>query len=702
MENPIRLAVIDPNMGNLRSVVKAFEHLGAHVNLATRPETVENADALIFPGQGAITHAMKTLKQAGFDVFIRSWIAEDRPFFGICLGLQALFTHSEEGSTPGLDIFPGEVLRFRLPSQYKIPHMGWNTVRFQGSSPPLAQELSHEGEQFYFVHSYYVKPQDPHLVWCETVYGHPFVSGIRRGNCFATQFHPEKSQAKGLQLYKNFLQSIPRRQPVETISDKADTESVAILNDEPPEPVADREPSDPITMESRPIISTETSPPSSQETTNPDNQPVKSAVIRIEDTEYPFPIITGTEGENAIDISTLRSRTDRCITYDEGYGNTGSCQSSITFIDGEKGILRHRGYPIEELAEHSLFLETTHLIIYGELPDSDHLKGFIQRIRSNAAIHESMRHLFEGFPSGSHPMAILAALLNSLGCYYPQLATNNRARDLENFSEAAEVLIAKVHTIAAMAYRMKKGLPIQYPRSNIGYAKNFLHMMFSNPYEDYEPHAAEAEALDLIFLLHADHEQNCSTSTVRMVASGGANLFASVSAGVSALWGPLHGGANMAVIKMLHHILESGDDGSAFLERVKAGEQRLMGFGHRVYKNYDPRARILSNACRKVLESLKRDDPLLDIARRLEAIALKDPYCIERKLYPNVDFYSGIILQAIGLPLEMFTVIFAIGRLPGWIAHWKEIAENPKSRIHRPRQIYIGPTERPYVPVNER
>ena len=676
MESPIRLAVINPGTGNLHSVVKAFEHLGAEAYLANEPGAVNDADGLIFPGQGTIAQAMQALQQTGFDSFIKSWIAEDRPYFGICLGLQALFTHSEEGgATIGLNIFPGEVLRFRLPSQYKVPHMGWNTVRFQGNPPPLTQNLSQKEDAFYFVHSYYVKPKDPHLTWCETVYGHPFVSGIRRGNCFATQFHPEKSQQKGLQLYKNFIDSLPKRKPAQTPT--APDTTLHVPNNGVPEP--------------------KPSSPSIEATASAEN-----AVIRFKDIEHTFPIITGTEGEHAIDIQTLRAKTEGIITYDEGFGNTGSCQSSITFIDGKKGILRHRGYPIEELAEHSLFLETAYLIIYGELPSADQLKSFILRVRSNASIHESMRHLFEGFPSDSHPMAIISALLNSLGCYYPGLATNDRGHDLANFSEAAEVLIAKVHTIAAMSYRMKEGLPIQYPRSDIGYSKNFLHMMFSKPYEDYEPHSAESEALDLIFLLHADHEQNCSTSTVRMVASGGANLFASISAGVSALWGPLHGGANMAVVKMLYDIQESGDDGTAFIKRVKDGEQRLMGFGHRVYKNYDPRARILSRACEKVLQSLKREDPLLDIARRLESIALEDPYFIERKLYPNVDFYSGIILKAIGLPLEMFTVMFAIGRLPGWIANWKEIAENPKSRIHRPRQIYVGPTLRTYVPVNER
>ncbi len=427
----------------------------------------------------------------------------------------------------------------------------------------------------------------------------------------------------------------------------------------------------------------------------------ESATIRIASKNYDFPIIVGSEGELAIDTRTLRSQSG-LITYDEGYANTGSCKSSITFIDGEKGILRYRGYPIEQLAEKSSFIESAYLIIYGELPTPEQLADFSDRVLQNASIHESMRNLFEYFPAGSHPMAILSALLNSLGCYYPEMATNNRDRDLEQFPEAATVLISKVHTIAAMSYRMEQKLPIEYPKSNVGYAENFLHMMFSKPYNEFSPGEEVVKALDLIFLLHADHEQNCSTSTVRMVASGGANLFASVSAGVSALWGPLHGGANMAVIKMLRNIHESGDDGSRFIQQAKEGKARLMGFGHRVYKNYDPRAKILSRVCEQVLSKMNREDPLLGIARRLEEIALSDDYFIERKLYPNVDFYSGIILQAIGLPLEMFTVMFAIGRLPGWIAHWKEIAEAPNSRIHRPRQIYTGQNKRDYVPLEAR
>jgi citrate synthase len=427
----------------------------------------------------------------------------------------------------------------------------------------------------------------------------------------------------------------------------------------------------------------------------------ETATIRLGSENYTFPVVIGTENEKAVDIRTLRQKTGY-ISFDDGYGNTGSCESKITFIDGEAGILRYRGYPIEQLAEGSSFMECAYLIIYGELPSHPQLNEFSAKVSRQASIHESMRHLFEGFPNNSHPMAILSALLNSLGCYYPNLGTNDRDHDLKVFDEAAALLLSKVRTIAAMSYRMKHGFPFMYPRKDLKYSQNFLHMMFSQPYDEYYPHDDVTKALDLIFLLHADHEQNCSTSTVRMVASGGANLFASVSAGVCALWGPLHGGANMAVIGMLQEIHASGDDGSKFVEAAKTGKARLMGFGHRVYKNYDPRAKILKANCERVLKALGAKDPLLDIALHLENKALHDPYFIERKLYPNVDFYSGIILQAIGLPLDMFTVIFAIGRMPGWIAHWKEIAESSKGRIHRPRQIYLGHTTRNYVSMADR
>jgi citrate synthase len=426
-----------------------------------------------------------------------------------------------------------------------------------------------------------------------------------------------------------------------------------------------------------------------------------TGTIRLGDENFEFPIIEGTEGEKALDTRTLRSKSG-CITFDEGYGNTGSCLSDITFIDGEKGILRHRGYPIEQLAENSTFLETSYLAIYGELPTSEQLQQFRLKVQAHASIHTGMHHHFEGFPSGAHPMAILSSMLNSLGAYYPEMSSNNREQDLAHFDETAALLISKVRTIAAMTYRQKQGLPYVFPDCKRRYADNFLHMMFSEPYNHYEDHSGASEALDLFLLLHADHEQNCSTSTVRMVASGGANLFASVSAGVCALWGPSHGGANMAVIQMLEDIHASGDDGSRFIQDAKEGKAKLMGFGHRVYKNYDPRAKILGKSSERVLQGLGIDDPLLDIAKHLEQAALEDEYFVQRKLYPNVDFYSGILLKAIGIPVEMFTVMFAIGRMPGWIANWKEIAENPKSRIHRPRQVYTGSTLRDYEKMDNR
>jgi len=426
-----------------------------------------------------------------------------------------------------------------------------------------------------------------------------------------------------------------------------------------------------------------------------------TGTIRLGDENFEFPMIEGTEGEKALDTRTLRAKSG-CITFDEGYGNTGSCLSDITFIDGEKGILRHRGYPIEQLAERSNFLETSYLAIYGELPTQEQLETFTADVQTHASVHTGMHHHFEGFPSNAHPMAILSSMLNSLGAYYPEMSSNNRVQDLAHFDQTAALLISKVRTIAAMTYRQKQGLPFVFPDHQLRYAENFLHMMFSEPYHQYEDTSGASDALDLFLLLHADHEQNCSTSTVRMVASGGANLFASVSAGVCALWGPSHGGANMAVIKMLEEIHASGDDGSKLIQDAKEGKAKLMGFGHRVYKNYDPRAKILGKSSERVLDGLGIDDPLLDIAKHLEQAALEDEYFVQRKLYPNVDFYSGILLKAIGIPVEMFTVMFAIGRMPGWIANWKEIAENPKSRIHRPRQIYTGHTIRDYLKMDER
>ena len=426
-----------------------------------------------------------------------------------------------------------------------------------------------------------------------------------------------------------------------------------------------------------------------------------SGTIRIGNENFDFPIIEGIEGERALDTRTLRAKSG-CITFDEGYGNTGSCLSEISFINGEKGILRHRGYPIEQLAEHSSFLETAYLVIYGQLPTADKLAAFCAEVRSHSSIHTGMRYHFEGFPTNAHPMAILSSMLNSLGAYYPQMSSNNREQDLAHFDETAALLISKVRTIAAMTFRMKQGLPFVFPDHRRRYAENFLHMMFSEPYNDYQDTSGASNALDLFLLLHADHEQNCSTSTVRMVASGGANLFASVSAGVCALWGPSHGGANMAVIKMLEEIHAAGDDGSRFIKDAKEGKAKLMGFGHRVYKNYDPRAKILGKSSERVLEGLGIDDPLLDIAKHLERAALEDEYFVKRKLYPNVDFYSGLIYQAMGFPTDMFPVLFAMGRIPGWIAQWEENLLDPEQAIARPRQIYTGHGERDYVPIGER
>jgi citrate synthase len=426
--------------------------------------------------------------------------------------------------------------------------------------------------------------------------------------------------------------------------------------------------------------------------------------LKVDNTEVTLPVIIGTENEKAIDVRNLRDKTG-CITFDDGYGNTGSCLSSITYIDGEEGVLRYRGYPIEQIAENSNFVETAYLILFGELPTLEQRRKFSSALTENAAIHSSMEHLFEGFPSGSHPMAILSVMLNSLGCYYPHLATNDHQRDLAHYYETAALIISKVRTMAAYSYRASKGLPYIYPRRDLPYCENFLHMMFSEPYQPYIALPEVAAALNLFLLLHADHEQNCSTSTVRMVASSGANLFASTAAGVCALWGPLHGGANTAVIEMLKSIHAEGDDGTKFIEAAKSGtaDKRLMGFGHRVYKHYDPRAKIIKKSFYSALSSLKiNNDPLLNIAMKLEEAALRDDYFLSRKLYPNVDFYSGLIMRAIGIPENMFTVMFAIGRMPGWIANWRETASNPKGRIFRPRQVYTGSAKRDFVMMNER
>jgi citrate synthase len=426
----------------------------------------------------------------------------------------------------------------------------------------------------------------------------------------------------------------------------------------------------------------------------------KTARLELDGQTFELPIISGTEAEHAVDIGNLRQNTGY-ITLDDGYSNTGSCVSRITFIDGERGILRYRGIPIEEMAEKSTFIETAHLIIQGHLPSSRELQQFSEALTRNENLHEDMKYHFEGFPPNAHPMAILSSMINASSCFYPEVM---EAYDPATFTEDAARLISQVRTIAAFAYRKSRGLPIIYPNPAYKYTANFLHMMFSMPYQDYDLNPEVVKALDLIFLLHADHEQNCSTATVRCVASSQANLFASAAAGVCALWGPLHGGANQAVIEMLTEIHKSGDDGRRFIAAAKDKKsgKRLMGFGHRIYKNYDPRAKIIKRQCDNLLAALKVSDPLLDIAKHLEEAALNDSYFVERKLYPNVDFYSGIIMRAIGIPLEMFTVIFAIGRMPGWIANYREIASNPQSRIYRPRQVYMGPTQNPYIPIKDR
>jgi citrate synthase len=426
----------------------------------------------------------------------------------------------------------------------------------------------------------------------------------------------------------------------------------------------------------------------------------EKAQLRYQDHTYELPLRVGSEGERGMDIGRLRSQSG-LITLDEGFGNTGSCESRITYIDGEKGILRYRGIPIEELVEQSTFVETAYLLIFGELPTESQLLEFRRLLTDNSFIHEDMRHHFEGFPPNAPPMAILSAMINAAGCFLPELM---QPEDDDHFLESVARLMSKVRTIAAAAYKKSIGEPIVYPRFDLLYTANFLHMMFCLPNKECVPDAVVVKALNQIFILHADHEQNCSTSTVRMVASSQANLYASTAAGVCALWGPLHGGANVAVMEMLSRIHEGGESIETFIEKVKQKSSgvRLMGFGHRVYRNFDPRARFIKKTCDAVLDKLGIHDPLLDLAVKLEEVALKDSYFIERKLYPNVDFYSGIILRAIGIPLNMFTVIFAIGRMPGWIANWREVHLNPDGRIYRPRQIYTGPTTRSYVPIEQR
>ncbi|MGE0143654.1 MAG: citrate synthase [Planctomycetota bacterium] len=415
---------------------------------------------------------------------------------------------------------------------------------------------------------------------------------------------------------------------------------------------------------------------------------MQNAKLILDGKEHELPIVVGSEGERAFDCQKLRETTGY-VTMDPGYGNTGACQSAITFIDGEQGILRYRGYPIEDLAKSANFLDVAHLLIYGELPVGEKAKTWRDCITHHTLLHEDMKKFFEGYPRHAHPMGILAAMFASLSTFYPETTKKDVEHNMIR-------LLAKAPTIAAFSYKKSVGQPFIYPRNDLDYCANFLHMMFAVPAQGYAVSPAVRDALNLLLILHADHEQNCSTSTVRMVGSSKANMFAAMAAGVSALWGPLHGGANQEVIEMLEGIVaQGGDVGRAVAAaKDKTSGFRLMGFGHRVYKNFDPRARILKSAADRVLSELGRKDPLLDIAKQLEAVALEDEYFVERKLYPNVDFYSGIIYRAIGIPTDMFTVMFALGRLPGWIAHWKEQNDDPKSRINRPRQIYTGPTLR--------
>jgi citrate synthase len=426
----------------------------------------------------------------------------------------------------------------------------------------------------------------------------------------------------------------------------------------------------------------------------------EKATISLGDAKLDVPVVVGTEKERAIDIAQLRASAG-AVTLDPAFMNTASTKSSITFIDGDKGILRYRGIPIEQLAENSSFIETAYLLIYGHLPNEQQLRTWSETLTRHSLLHEDMKHFFEGFPPTAHPMAILSAMVTALSSYYPD------SLDVDNVEQRDLMiarLISKVRTIAAFAYKKSIGQPFVYPKNSLSYCANFLNMMFSVPAEEYEVDPELVRVMNLLLILHADHEQNCSTSTVRMVGSSKANLFASITAGICALWGPLHGGANQEVLEMLELIQADGGDVSKYVKLAKdrVSHFRLMGFGHRVYKNFDPRAKIIKAAADRVLAKLGKEDPLLDVAKALEEAALKDSYFVERKLYPNVDFYSGIIYRAMGFPTNMFTVLFALGRLPGWIAHWKEMMEDPTTKIARPRQIYMGPAIRDYVPMERR
>lgn len=426
----------------------------------------------------------------------------------------------------------------------------------------------------------------------------------------------------------------------------------------------------------------------------------KTAELIIDGKSYKFPIIEGTEGEQGIDISNLLEETGT-VTLDLGYKNTGATKSAITFLDGDKGILRYRGYSIEDLAAKSTFLEVSYLLIFGELPTPEQLNKFSEDIKNHTMVHEDIKKILDGFPSSSHPMGVLASLFCAQTAFYPEALDPNRSAEGVYLSIVRS--LAKMPTFASWAYKNEVGHPVNYPDNSLDYCSRFLKMMFALPAENYEVDPVVAAALDKLLILHADHEQNCSTSTVRIVGSSKASIYSSISAGINALWGPLHGGANQEVILMLDQIMKDGGDTDKWIAKAKDKNDpfRLMGFGHRVYKNFDPRAKIIKKAADDVLEKLGVNDPTLEIAMKLEEVALRDSYFIERKLYPNVDFYSGIIYKALGIPVDMFTVMFAIGRLPGWIAQWKELREN-KEPIGRPRQIYTGQNFRPYVPLNKR
>jgi citrate synthase len=426
----------------------------------------------------------------------------------------------------------------------------------------------------------------------------------------------------------------------------------------------------------------------------------QTAKLIVDGKTYELPIVVGTEGDRGLDISRLRQETG-FITLDPGYANTGSCESGITFMDGEKGILRYRGIPVEQLAEHSTFPETAYLLLNGELPTREQLTDFSILLNDHSLVHEDMREFFENFPRRAHPMGILSSMVNALRAFYPQLPESTEDEDTNVISTR---LLSKVRTMAAMSYKISRGHRVVYPRHDLTYAANFLNMMFDSPVLPYRIDEVLVEALNVFWILHADHEQNCSTAAVRLVGSARVNLYAAISSGISALWGPLHGGANQAVVEMLMEIQANNGDVKSFLKRAKDKKDpfRLMGFGHRVYKTYDPRARIMKEVCDKVLNRLKRKDELLDIAGKLEEVALKDSYFIDHNLYPNVDFYTGIFLRALGIPINMFTVMFAIGRLPGWISQWKESIDDPQWKLHRPRQIYTGYKERDYIPMKDR